>query len=213
MAVELKRGCGYRKVGGLYLVGNYIPVACDRLPLEVGSCPVCGSGVHWIRNIAEINPYRLWGVHMPCIDHLCKVCQPPDDVAFIMGVGERHYSPSSFLEEAVAMGVSKRIPAIPKKLKLGETVVYLAHKKAVEVRESLAVQQAMGVLENIGNPQMRLLEAEGKPTYKMGIFCAFIPQRVEKLIWEKEATEENMEALRKRGIEPVIIPDGDEDHC
>lgn len=32
MAQESKRGCGYRKVGGTYLVGNYISVPCDRLP-------------------------------------------------------------------------------------------------------------------------------------------------------------------------------------
>lgn len=32
MASETKRGCGYRKVGGMYLVGDYIRVPCDRLP-------------------------------------------------------------------------------------------------------------------------------------------------------------------------------------
>jgi hypothetical protein len=104
MAAETKRHCGYRKVGALYLVGNYIPVSCDRLPLEVGHCPVCGSGIHFTRSMAEINPYRLWGVHKPCFDshsHFCNVCQPPIDVAFIMMVGERYYSPESFLQEAI----------------------------------------------------------------------------------------------------------------
>lgn len=30
MACEPKRGCGYRKVGGIYLVGGGIGVPCDR---------------------------------------------------------------------------------------------------------------------------------------------------------------------------------------
>jgi len=49
MAIKAKRGCGYRKIGGLYLVGNYIPVACDRLPMPIGACPVCGQGLQkWL---------------------------------------------------------------------------------------------------------------------------------------------------------------------
>jgi hypothetical protein len=129
-----------------------------------------------------------------------------------MMVGERYYSPQSFVQEAMELGVSKRIPAIPRKLQLGKTVVYLAHKKAVEVREPLAVQAAMSIVEGVDNPQMRLLDSEKKPEYRLGVFCSFVPQRVEKLIWKSEATEETLENLRKRGIDPVIIPDGDKDH-
>lgn len=32
MAVETKRGCGYRKIGGLYLVAGNLSEPCDRLP-------------------------------------------------------------------------------------------------------------------------------------------------------------------------------------
>ena len=195
------------------MVGGFIPVECDRLPLKVGSCPVCGSGVHFSRNAAEINPYQLFGIHQPCVDeHKCRVCQPPDDVAFIMMVGEKYYTPESFMEEALSQGISKRIPAFPKKMVLGQTIVYLAHAKAVEVRESVAVQAAMNILDGIDDPQMRMMEADRQPEYAMGIFCAFTPQRVEKLIWQKDASEKVLEDLRKRGIDPVVIPDGDEDH-
>ena len=31
MASEPKRGCGYRKIGGTYLVGGGIGIPCDRL--------------------------------------------------------------------------------------------------------------------------------------------------------------------------------------
>ena len=45
-----------------------------------------------------------------------------------------------------------------------------------------------------------------------GVFYAFRPQRIEKLIWQKDASEGNLEELERRGITPVIIPDGDLDH-
>lgn len=208
--IEKRRGCGYRKVGACYLCSDGIWVSCDRLPLKVGHCPVCGAGIHFTRSFTEINPLRLFGIHQPCSDRLrpCHICDPKDAPAFIMTVGAKYYTPMSFLEEAAEMGVSKKIPFIPKKLELGRTVVYLAHPKAVEVRGPLAVQQAMSVVENIDNPQLRLLEAEHKPTYEMGIFCAFVPTRVEKLVWESELTDEKREELERRGVTPIPVPDG-----
>jgi len=59
MAQESKRGCGYRKVGGLYLVGDGIFVPCDRLPYLLETCPVCGHGIHFTRSMTEINPLKL----------------------------------------------------------------------------------------------------------------------------------------------------------
>ena len=233
MASESKRGCGYRKVGGLYMVGEYISVPCDRLPLRLASCPVCGAGIHFTRSMTEINPNKLFGQHdgslveliddQPvtaiCKDKIrpCHVCDPPDAVAFIMMVGEKYYSPESFMEEAGKMGVSKKIPFIPKKLKLGETIVYLAHPKACVVKEVLVLQHAMAMAGgDRDNGQPRLLEAE-KEDGALGIFCAFIPQRIEKLVWgselEGEQGEKLKESLEKRGITPVPIPDGDADHA
>lgn len=212
--IEAKRGCGCRKVGGSYLCGDYIPVECDRLPLELKTCPVCGAGIHFTRSFTEINPLKLFGYHQPCRDAFrpCHVCDPKDEGAYVMAVGSKYYTPESFLSEAATMGISKRIPFIPKNLELGKTVVYLAHPNAVCVKEPLAVQAAMTVVAEVDESQMRLLDAEKKPYYAMGIFCAFIPQRVEKLIWESEATPQELENLEKRGITPVLVPDGDIDH-
>lgn len=211
---ESIRGCGYRKVGSLYLCGEYITVACDRLPLRIGHCPVCGEGIHFSRGFREISPLKLFGQHQPCYDQFrpCFVCDPADNLAYVMMVGSKFYTPESFLEEASTMGISKKIPFIPKNMILGETVVYLAHPKAVEVKEPLAVQAAMTVVNETDSPQMRLLDSEQKPEYALGVFCAFIPKRVEKLIWESEATTENIEALEKRGITAIPVPDGDEKH-
>lgn len=192
MAVEARRGCGYRKVNALYLCSDGVWVACDRLPYEVGACPVCGEGIHFPRSLKQINPIRLFGIHENCKDNFpCHMCNPTDEVAFILGVGEKYYTPSNFIFEAETMGLSKRIQAIPRGLKLGETWVYLIHKKAILVGKN----------------------EEGKEVYKMAIFAAFAPERVEMPIWESKATKKKMKDLEKRGITPVIIPDGDSDHA
>ena len=141
------------------------------------------------------------------------MCDPNEDPAFIMGVGGKYYkTPGDFQEEAHRLGVSKRIPFIPKDLELGKTIVYLAHPKACQVRESAGLQEAMAIVGKEDTNQPRLMESE-KVEYKLGIFSAFIPQRVEKLLWEKDATPEELEKLNKRGITPVIIKDGDVDHA
>lgn len=205
MAVEERRGCGYRKVGGLYLCGGLFWAACDRLPIEIGPCPVCGAGPRFTRAPMEINAYERWGkhevgenfeyesrTHFPiyCACSPCFVCQPPGGISYLWGVGEKYYTPQEFVTEARTMGVSKRIPHVPKNMVLGTTVMYLSHKKAIHAGT----------------------DDDGQDIWKPGVFCAFIPQRVEKLVWESEATEENLEALRKRGIAPIPIPDGDQDH-
>lgn len=197
MAVEPIRGCGYRKVGGLYLVGGYLDLPCDRLPMPLPACPTCGHAVKLTRTFTEFNPYRLMGIHNDCQDGVrpCLVCDPPDDIAFAMRVGARYYTPQSFLEEARAMGISKRIPWLPKNLILGTTIVYLAHKKTIVAEKE---------------------DPNDKDTYLPGSFAAFIPKQVDKIMWQSGAealTDKDKEQLAKRGINPVAIPDGDKDHA
>lgn len=214
MAQEAIRGCGYRKVGGLYLCGEYISVPCDRLPYPLDVCPVCGEGIKVSRGFTKVNPLRLFGYHQPCSDRTrpCFICDPKDEPAFIMGVGERYYkSPGDFQEEAHWLGVSKRIPFIPKDLECRKTIVYLAHPKACPVSESVALQHALAIVDKGNTEQPRFVDSE-RVEYKLGIFSAFIPYRVENLIWEHDATPETLERLHKRGITPIIIKDGDLDH-
>lgn len=205
MAIEALRGCGLRKIHGTYLVGNYIAVECDRLPLPLTSCPVCGAGVHFTRSIIEIDPLKLFGIHDGCVDkHQCKVCQPKDAPAYLMMVGEKFYSPEAFITEAITQGISKRIPFIPRKLKLGETVVYLAHKKACSVPDSEAEEVP-------AKDQPRLVDTP-KMKKALGIFCAFIPQRIERLFFEDEITDELKEEMAKRKITIVPVPTNDKDY-
>lgn len=215
MAVEQRRGCGFRVVGGLYLCGEYISSPCDRMPFPLTVCPVCGQGIKVGRGFTEINPYPLWGIHQDCKDlhRPCFLCDPKDELAYIMLVGAGNYkTPHDFMDEARQMGISKRIPFIPKGLELGKTVLYLAHPKACEVKVAAAVQQAMSILEGEETQQPKLLETD-RVEKKLGIFCAFIPKRVEKLVWESELTDKKRAELEKRDITPVPIPDGDSDHA
>lgn len=102
MSQEAIRGCGYRKIGGLYLCGEYISVPCDRLPYPLDICPTCGGGIKVSRGFTKINPLRLFGYHdyadrddnsgifiQHCHDKVrpCFMCDPRDEPAFIMGVG------------------------------------------------------------------------------------------------------------------------------
>jgi len=193
MAVEVKRGCGYRKVGGLYLCGSGITISCDRLPFPIEYCPVCGAGIKFTQGFTWLNWQDFAGQHDDCSDEhfTCYLCDPdahPQPYG-LLWVGEAYYSPQSFIKEALEMGVSKRIPFIPKELKLGETIVLLAHKKAIGRFSEEAVW-------------------EDKPA----IFYAFKPTTIEMPIWKSELNDEKEKELVKRGITPIPIPDGDVDH-
>jgi len=166
MAVEAVRGCGYRKVGGLYLCGEGLSMVCDRLPYELKVCPVCGSGVKFSRGFAWLNWLKYAGGHEePCHDvgNKCPVCHPltVDQPYGLLWVGESFYTPESFIQEVLQMGVSRRIAAIPKNLKLGETWILFAHIRAC------------------GEKRDEAGKVEGIP----GVFYAFRPQRLELLIW------------------------------
>lgn len=197
MAVEAKRGCGYRKVGGLYLCGSGITVNCDRLPYPIEYCPVCGSGIKFTRAFTWIDWQKFAGEHKDCKDKqlMCYLCVPnihPQPYG-LLWVGEAYYTPEHFIGEAIEMGVSKKIPFIPRELVLDKTIVLLAHKKAFYQAE---------------NPN----DPERKPAEYPGIFYVFKPTTIEMPIWKSELNDETRRELNKRGILPIPIPDGDIDH-
>lgn len=215
MAIEPKRLCGYRRINALYIVGEYIHSTCDRMPFPLTVCPVCGQGIKVSRGFTQIRPHSLWGMHQDCKDKIrpCFLCDPSDEPAYIMLVGAGNYpTPQDFLKEALAMGISKKIPFIPRGLKLGSTVLYLAHPKSCEVKEPIALQQATNILEQSQTNQPRLVETE-KVEKAIGIFCAFIPRRIEQLVWKSQLTDEKRKELEKRNITPIPVPDGDQDHA
>ena len=194
MAVEARRGCGHRKVGGLYIVsdGN-MAGSCGRLPIELSTCPCCGGGFKQSRGWSWIDLSLLLDEADGCgFDRGCGGCpiSALNDIeqAGLLWVGAQYYpTPESFLIEARKQGISKRLPKgqVPKDLVLGETWVMLAHPKAVQ--------------------------RDG--AYRPGIFSMFRPSALEQIVTESQSKDPKLlDSLEKRGIRPVIVPDDDPDH-
>lgn len=202
MAVEAARGCGYRKVGGLYLVGGGLGSPCDRLPLAIEPCPCCGETLRFNRGLARFQPFQLFGNHDSdiCSDsQLCPACWPEIQCedAFLMWVGAE-YSPASFIVESAAQGVSKRIKSIPRDLILGESWVWLA---------------MLNIIPPNGQKWLASDLEERKRGYGPGIFYCFRPSALEKIITESQASPDTIQELELQGITPVVVPDDDPDHC
>lgn len=247
MAVEGKRGCGFRKVGGLYLVSDGPGVVCDRLPFVLKTCPCCGAGIKPSRGFTWVDPIRLFeGDHDGKGECTCPVacpaCYPAEHFAHnqpVMGaeitwklvripagllwIGEEHYAtPGAFLAEGAAQGLSRRISKLPNGFVIGETWVFLAHRKAKP-----------------GEVDSKLFEKE--PGFLPGIFLAIRPQRVERIVKQSELdhyrevlglyggeaqrgepwsklVDKGDEVFWKfkrdedRGLTMVPVPDGDPDH-
>jgi len=177
--IERRRGCGYRKIGKLYLVGSGLSRECDNLPYPIVECECCGWKPKFTRNFMWINKNYI-KPHEDCsCDPRCPICHPESNDLTkygLMWVGKRYYTPQSFIREALEMGVSKAIPLIPKGLVLGKTWVLLAHK-----------------------------ECEFEDGKREGIFYAFIPQRIEMLVWE-DTPEEKIKELEEKGITVIRVP-------
>jgi hypothetical protein len=189
MAQEMRRGCGYRKVGALYLCGSGLGTPCCKLPIELHVCPTCNSGIKQTRTFQWIDP-RPW-LQGECTRsaQTCPAADPKQlgERVGLLWIGERFYpTPLSFMAEATAMGVSRRIAAVPRRFELGKTFVFLAHPKLKQTADG----------DWIG-----------------GVFQIFKPERIEKIVTETQARDElEMHRLVEVGITPIIVPDDDRDH-
>lgn len=197
-AYEEKRGCGYREVNKLYLVSDGPGIVCPSLPLMFKPCPSCGYEPPQYRDFQWILKAYIQEIREPtgkACEPTCPICYPSQNTQVRYGlqwVGARYYTPEEFMKEAHDMGVSKGIKQIPKDLVLGETWVLLAHPKAC--------------YDIAPNP-----DPEDEEKYIQvrtpGVFYGFIPQRVEVLVYESQATPEKLKELGDKGLTPVIIPD------
>ena len=122
-------------------------------------------------------------------EHNCPVCHPPEDwdEMYYVDVGASHYTPSSFVREAVFQGVSKRVgPNYPPDI-IGKWVL-LGHPHAVPP-------------VNPGDPPRK------------GVFYAFRVQAVVHYLDEEEyngMTRRRREEYEERGVALVPVPDGDD---
>jgi len=193
MAIEARRGCGYRKVGGIYLMGGKLGMPCCRFPIILDVCPCCGMGIRLTRTWTWVDP-KPW-LATPCEGNkmqqrLCPAASADrlGDKVGLINIGAGFYgTPEAFMLEARNMGVSRRVQGLPRNFKLGETWVFLAH------------------------PKVKQIDGE----WKGGIFSLFKPTAIEQLFTQSgfAALDDKQRAkLEKQQITPVIVPDNDRDH-
>jgi hypothetical protein len=226
---EGKRGCGFRSPGGLYLMGGEPNAPCGKLPMEMAVCPTCSQGVKPARGWTWIRPPGLFGEPSSCRSAGFEVggpdmqpnycCSCPAGLgmperAGLIWVGSQHYETvEKFMAEAREMGISRRLPAIPRGLEIDKTWVFLAHRQAVErpcptccptgTRGDWQTPEWFGADESCED-----CGGTGR-VHRPGIFTVFQPRRIEKVVTQ-ETTERECAQLRGRGIEPVIVTRAEE---
>lgn len=184
---EGKRGCGYRKPGGLYMVSGKAGRDCGRFPIPLTVCPTCSAGIKpargwtWIDSgpILEANPCSSLGWS-------CSTCplQMPTDRVGLIWIGAKFYdSPQKFQSEAARMGISRRIKSIPRDFVLGKTWVWLAHRHVIQTNE---------------------LDEDGDPIFRPAVFMAFLPTAIEYVV-KGDEDEEELQRMIDRGITLVRI--------
>jgi hypothetical protein len=218
MAAEPRRACGYRKIGGTYLEAPAGGFGCGRMPLVVQACPLCEHRPPFTRGIQRITPKILLAAAPECRftlkDLTCTECPlgraMAAESAGLMWVGDRFYTPDTFLVEARELGVSKRVPSVPRWLVPGKTWVFLAHMKAGSGRCRRCTDGR--VQGQPGEGLVHCVACDGTGTARVpAVFTAFVPTRVVRIVPD-DMPEESREALRKQGFTPVAVPAGDPDH-
>lgn len=192
--VEARRGCGFRKPSkngvGVYLVGPDGGAPCGRLPWLLEKCCACSGGVKPSRSWTWIEPRKLFepldrtraGAQLRCSSLvaplICAACPlgaaMPEGRHGLLWVGEGFYGkPEAFTEEARRMGVSRKLSALPRGFELGKTIVYLAHRLAVD-------------------PVDRAVSTRRRP----GVFSVFKPTGID-LVVEAETAAELPDAAKR----------------
>jgi len=190
---EPRRGCGYRHAGpdgyGLYLMSSGWSENCERLPWPLTVCPVCGAGIKFSRGFRWVVPVSLLVGDPPCVPAVkrhwhksCPFCSPSADPAGLMWVGDMFYTPRSFRLEAEALGVSKRINALPLEFVVGDTWIFLAH---IHAWYDLSAKTKLEIGSEV-------------PEAKPGIFTAFRPMCLDIVINDAEHIPERAKALAEK---------------
>jgi len=163
------------------------------------SCPTCGEMMEiggWGYVCNSCGTEVKAAEHKECTDgEGCPICNPPEK-AYMLWVGEKFYTPQSFIEEAQRLGVSKAVATIPRDFEIGKTIVYLAHRKAAK----------MMVKDPSTLTGYREVEIPG-------VFASFRPTHFEMLV-KKSDFEKNREKyleMEEKGIKIIVVPDNYEE--
>ena len=200
---DQKRGCGYRKPGGLYLVAPSMGVPCGRLPVEMEVCRTCSQGIKPARGWTWVDAGEIM-TKRNCVAPAtqCAACPTIVGRHGLIWIGEQFYpSPKAWFDEAKNQGVSRRIKALPKDFVLGETWVLVAHRKAIPV---VPCGLPIDLVNMCGRRSGHQGECDPDREYIPGVFQAFKPSAIEYVV-KGDETPEELEAFEARGITPVQV--------
>jgi hypothetical protein len=208
---DKKRGCGWRKEGGLYLVSDGEGRSCGRLPIVLNVCPTCGGGIHQTRGWTWVDGGKLAATETCATGpETCKTCPLAVEIGKVglLWIGKKFYGkPADFLREAALQGISRRISAIPREFEVGKTWIWLAHTDVVKNLEPPPVKPKLQGNDLTDDAELMAEYEEALAAYRTmlpGVFYLFRPTRIEYVVTGKE-TDEEIDAMVKRGITPVTI--------
>lgn len=194
--VDQKRGCGWRKPGGLYLMAGGQGVDCGALPKVLDVCECCGGGIKPVRGWTTVNPRMLFfGPGPDRSPDVCRQecgmprvsCPLQVEKAGLLWIGGSHYpTPKAWLDEARTQGMSRRIPTVPRNFEVGKDWLLIAHRQyRIEV------------------------DGDGDEKKIRAIFHVCKPDRIE-YVCRGDETDAELEKLEKRGVTPVRVEHADE---
>lgn len=213
--IEGKRGCGYRKEGGLYFVlPNFGAKPCGKLPLPLESCPCCGAGIKYARGWTWINGKLLFKEGSCSIDNevhtfgcsSCILSNPPEKMG-LLWIGEQFYkTPEDWIKEGQTMGISRRIKSIPHGFRLGETWIAVAHIHVIPGSYIVDFDKSGLCIEHEPNAKGTKCKKCGanKQGDQSAIFQVFRPSAIEYVVKEDDP-EDKLVDLEKRGITLVKV--------
>jgi hypothetical protein len=140
------------------------------------------------------------------------------DRAGLLWIGAKFYkSAEAFDREAAELGVSRRISAIPRGFKMGETWILFAHPKAIATPLNCgrcgALKNVHPIKNGLGAVELICSRCgEKAPAHRPGIFKVWRPQRIEIILPDSQRGSELAKDYEARGITPVFVPDDDPDH-
>lgn len=189
---DSKRGCGWRKPGGMYLMSDGLGMSCNLLPYHLDVCPTCGHGIKPTRGgWTWVKPDPVMPHHSdPDTSRRHPGCPLNDpgllgEKAGLMWIGGTFYpTPEAWLAEGKEMGFSRRVTGVPRGLVVGETWIMTAHRKV-----------SFGVEE---------IDGEQVPVVKPAVFHLWQPSRIEYVVKGDEG-DERLEYLESRGLTLVRV--------
>lgn len=226
--IEGKRGCGYRKPGGLYVVAGKPNAPCGRLPTPLTVCPCCNGGIKPSRGWTWMDPRQLFAgklcafveaspnSNLLMLHTTCPLANENlPDRAGLLWIGEAFYpTPKAYMDEAIEMGLSRRISAVPKDFVVGEHWVMLAHRKGIKTGVKFVCswdgQETGDEYDTEGEAREKCQGESGDWTYEpvdqfqAAIFTMFKPTAVEYVV-KGDETDEDLERLVKRGLTLVKV--------